>query len=127
MLFALTLLGFLVLVAAICVIVPRVSPEAFEAQRDIYRESHQTLGCRITHMVGIPMIALSIPMLVVGWQWTLGLFVVGWILQFLGHFAFEGNKPVLASGGRSRFTIVYAVIFVVEEWRNFLTGRSLND
>lgn len=126
MMFALTLIGFLVLVAAICFIVPRVSPAAFAEQRDIYQKNHQTLGCRITHMIGIPMIALSIPALAAGWQWTVALFVAGWIFQLLGHFAFEGNKPVLTSSGRSRFTIVYAVIFVVEEWRNLLTGKPLS-
>ncbi len=125
MLFALTITGFLIFCAIVCAVVPRISPEGFSNQREIYRQNHQTLGCRITHMFGIPMIALSIPVLPFAWQWALGLFVVGWILQFLGHFVFEGNKPVLGSKSGSRFTIVYAVIFVAEEWRNLLTGRSL--
>lgn len=127
MLFALTILGYLILCAIICAVVPRVSPEGFAKQREIYRANHQTMGCRITHMFGIPMIALSLPVLLFAWQWGLALFVVGWILQFLGHFAFEGNKPVLGSKAGSRFTIVYAVIFVAEEWRNLLTGRSLRE
>jgi len=126
MLFALTLVGFVVVCAAVCLIVPRVSPTAFEQQRERYRTNHQSLGCRVTHMFGIPMLALSIPMLIVSWQWTLGLFVAGSILQLLGHFVFEGNKPVLASEGRSRFTIVYAVIFVAEEWRDLLTRGTLS-
>jgi uncharacterized membrane protein YGL010W len=26
------------------------------------------------------------------WRWALGLFIIGWILQFVGH-AVEGNRP----------------------------------
>ncbi len=125
--FALTVLGYVILCAVICAVVPRVAPKGFAEQREIYQHNHKTLGCRIAHMFGIPMIALSIPVLIFAWQWALGLFVVGWILQFLGHFVFEGNRPVLGSKGGSRFTIVYAVIFVAEEWRNLLTGRSTKE
>jgi uncharacterized membrane protein YGL010W len=44
------------------------------------------------------MIVLSILMVpfcffVTGlWMWALGLFVFGWILQFIGHY-FEGKPP----------------------------------
>lgn len=63
-----------------------------------YATSHQNGINKLTHLVGIPMIAVSVPMLVatpfVGglWPWSLGMFVIGWVLQFIGH-AFEGKPP----------------------------------
>jgi len=63
-----------------------------------YAESHQHPVNRLCHTLGIPLIALSIPLFVVaffvpGW-WLLPavLFVVGWIFQFVGH-AVEGKPP----------------------------------
>ncbi len=58
-----------------------------------YNESHRHFGTRLTHMVGIPMIVASIPTL--WWNPLLGggLFVGGWILQFIGHYVFEHNDP----------------------------------
>ncbi|MGE3888581.1 MAG: Mpo1-like protein, partial [Vicinamibacterales bacterium] len=47
---------------------------------------------------GIPLIVASIVMAIAGFLWpalwwpALGLFVVGWILQFIGH-ALEGKPP----------------------------------
>lgn len=126
MLFAYTLAGFLALTAVLCTVLPWLSPKVFNEQRQDYINKHQTLGCRVTHMFGVPMLALSFPFLVLGWQWFLGLFVVGSILQLAGHYVFEGNSPVLATGSRNRFTIVYAVIFVVEEWVSLFTGKSFH-
>jgi uncharacterized membrane protein YGL010W len=63
-----------------------------------YSESHQTKANQFTHTFGIPMIAISIlliiPSIFIGglWQISLGLFVIGWILQFIGHY-FEGKPP----------------------------------
>jgi len=125
MLFTCTLIGFTALSAVLCLALPRLSPASFAEQKQEYKRNHTTLGCRITHMFGIPMIFLSLPMITLGWQWFAGFFVGGWILQLLGHFVFEGNMPVLVSRPKNRFTIVYAVIFVVEEWIALFTGRLL--
>lgn len=38
------------------------------------------------------MIVISLPLFVFNWRVALVLFIVGWILQFIGHFI-EGNKP----------------------------------
>ena len=63
-----------------------------------YSQSHQHPFNRFCHTVGIPMIALSIILLLASividglWPWALGLFVVGWIFQFVGHFV-EGKPP----------------------------------
>ena len=63
-----------------------------------YAESHRHPVNRICHTFGIPMIAVSL-ILAVGafyvgplWIYALALFVVGWVLQFVGHW-FEGKPP----------------------------------
>ena len=68
---------------------------------------------QLTHKFGIPMIVLSlllvIPSFFVGglWRIALGLFVVGWILQFIGHY-FEGKPP--------EFMKDYRFLFVGTRW-----------
>ena len=63
-----------------------------------YSHSHQHPVNRFCHTIGIPLIAVSLPLFVVAavlhrwWTVPLALFVVGWGFQFLGH-AFEGKPP----------------------------------
>ncbi|HEY0003715.1 MAG TPA: DUF962 domain-containing protein [Pyrinomonadaceae bacterium] len=57
-----------------------------------YKAKHRHPLNRLTHSVGIPMIVVSLPLFFFSWRWALLLFVVGWILQFVGH-AIEGNQP----------------------------------
>jgi uncharacterized membrane protein YGL010W len=63
-----------------------------------YAGSHQHPVNRLCHTIGIPMIAISLLLaipafFVVGlWKIGLGLFVVGWVFQFIGH-AFERKEP----------------------------------
>ena len=63
-----------------------------------YGHSHTHPINRFCHTLGIPLIALSVPLFVVAiffkgfWPVPLAMFVVGWILQFVGH-AFEGKPP----------------------------------
>src|SRR5688500_8169121 len=63
-----------------------------------YAGSHQHPVNRLCHTIGIPLIALSLPLFLVAvfvdglWPVPLGMFVVGWAFQFLGH-AFEGMPP----------------------------------
>ena len=63
-----------------------------------YSKSHQHPVNQITHKIGIPMIALSLPLFLPAlfisgfWIVPTSLFVVGWIFQFIGH-AFEGKPP----------------------------------
>jgi uncharacterized membrane protein YGL010W len=80
---------------------------------DEYSNSHQNKINKLTHQFGIPMIALSIlliiPSIFIGglWKLTLGLFVIGWILQFIGHY-FEGKPP--------EFFKDYRFLFVGLRW-----------
>lgn len=57
-----------------------------------YKQSHQNKINRALHTVGIPMIVVSLPLFFWEWKWALGIFIVGWILQFAGHI-FEGKPP----------------------------------
>ena len=83
---------------------------------EYYRSQHQTTGCRITHLFGIPMIVFSIPLSVFNWQAALVLFIAGWILQFIGHYIFEKNSPVLISRERNFETFVAALIYAGDHW-----------
>jgi uncharacterized membrane protein YGL010W len=68
-----------------------------------YSQSHQHPVNRACHSIGIPMIAISIVLAIVGafvsapvstriWIVAAALFVIGWIFQFVGH-AFEHKPP----------------------------------
>jgi len=57
-----------------------------------YNWKHQHPLNKLTHNIGIPMIVISLPLFFFNWRWALAMFVVGWILQFVGHFI-EGNQP----------------------------------
>ena len=70
-----------------------------------YSLSHQHPFNRFCHTIGIPLIAVSIPLFAVAvavtgfWPVPTALFVVGWVLQFLGH-AVEGKPPEFFSDWR---------------------------
>jgi uncharacterized membrane protein YGL010W len=63
-----------------------------------YSQSHQNRWNQLTHAFGIPMIVVSLVLAVLSlalpalWPWALALFVLGWVLQFIGH-AIEGKPP----------------------------------
>jgi uncharacterized membrane protein YGL010W len=63
-----------------------------------YSQSHQHPVNRLCHTLGIPLIALSIPLGVAAlfvrglWPVPLTMFTLGWAFQFLGH-AVEGKPP----------------------------------
>ena len=70
-----------------------------------YSRSHQNPVNRFCHTIGIPLIALSLPLFVVLpvrpglWPVPVAMFVVGWILQFVGHWV-EGKPPEFFSDWR---------------------------
>lgn len=63
-----------------------------------YAHSHQHPVNRFCHTLGIPLIVLSLALFAAAiiwhalWPWALGLFLLGWLFQFVGH-AFEGKPP----------------------------------
>ncbi len=59
---------------------------------EVYREKHKHPINRFLHNFGIPMIVISLVVVFFNWRWGVGLFVIGWVFQIVGHL-FEGNKP----------------------------------
>lgn len=63
-----------------------------------YSSSHQHPVNRLCHTYGIPTIVISVIVFVAGfflhrlWHLAAALFIIGWVLQFIGH-AFEGKPP----------------------------------
>ena len=56
-----------------------------------WRERHQHPLNFGIHLVGIPLTLVGLVLLfVVEWYWGVGLFVLGYLLQFIGH-GIEGN------------------------------------
>lgn len=64
---------------------------------DAYEAAHRHPLNKLTHVVGIPLIVASLPLLFLQPLWGASLFVGGWILQFIGHH-FEGNSPKFFQG-----------------------------
>lgn len=73
-----------------------------------YSSSHQNRFNSACHTLGIPIILLSIAVFIGAifvhrlWMVGVGLFVAGWIFQFVGH-AFEGKPPEFFSDWRFLF------------------------
>lgn len=59
---------------------------------ETYKRDHTHPVNRATHLVGIPTIIASLPLIVLFPPIGISLFVFGWVLQFIGH-AFEGKAP----------------------------------
>jgi uncharacterized membrane protein YGL010W len=63
-----------------------------------YSRSHQHPVNRFCHTIGIPLIAVSLPLFLLAfflpryWYIPTAIFLVGWVLQFVGHW-FEGKPP----------------------------------
>ncbi len=75
-----------------------------------YASSHQHPVNRMCHTFGIPMIVASLVLGVSAffipmpnfWMVPVGLFLFGWILQFIGHY-FEGKPPEFFTDWRFLF------------------------
>ena len=75
-----------------------------------YASSHQHPVNRLCHSFGIPLIVVSLVLGVAAffvpianfWMLPVALFVIGWVLQFIGH-AFEGKPPEFFSDWRFLF------------------------
>ena len=72
---------------------------AFQSYMEKYRQDHQHPVNRALHSVGIPMIVASLGLMPFNPLLGAGMFVFGWILQFVGH-AFEGKAPSFFSDPR---------------------------
>ena len=90
---------------------------------DQYASEHTKLSTKLTHMVGIPMIVVSIPAVFVNPLVAAGLFAGGWALQFAGHYLFERNSPSFFS---DPVYLLMGPVFVVVEILQLL-GLPLPD
>jgi hypothetical protein len=98
-------------------------PEApFAEKMAYYRTEHTSRGVRNTHLVGLPVIAFAMPLLVTRPVVGVAMFVGGWVLQIFGHVVFEKNLPSTHKGW-----ITYqltGVIDVCETYGEMLARRS---
>jgi uncharacterized membrane protein YGL010W len=78
-----------------------------------YRREHSQLGTKITHMIGIPMILASLPIVPVNPVVGVGLFAGGWALQFVGHYVFEKNDPAFFGDA---WNLYIGAIWAALEW-----------
>jgi len=78
-----------------------------------YRREHSQLGTKLTHMVGIPMILASLPIVPVNPVVGVGMFAGGWALQFIGHYVFEKNDPAFFGDSWNLFI---GAIWAALEW-----------
>jgi hypothetical protein len=85
-----------------------------------YRQQHQTIGCRTTHMIGVPCIVLAVVLSLFGCMVTAAwLLVSGLCLQIIGHRVFEKNNPSILNDPMS---IVWGLLFCAQEWIAFIGG-----
>jgi hypothetical protein len=95
---------------------------SFEEKMAYYRSQHTTVGVRATHLVGIPAVVASMPLMVARPRVGVPLFLAGWTLQVIGHKVFEKNSPALSKGF---FTYQFCgLAFWCEEMADLIAGRS---
>jgi uncharacterized membrane protein YGL010W len=84
-----------------------------------YALEHTKRGTKLTHMVGIPLVALSVPVAIMDWRAAIAMFVVGWIFQLVGH-RIEGNRPAFLS---DPLYLLVGVAWVCREFGEMLGAR----
>lgn len=84
-----------------------------------YSEEHTHPMTRLTHMIGIPMIVASLPLIPAAPPLGIGLFAGGWALQLIGHAVFEKNKPAFAS---DPYYLLIGPVWVAAEAFEMVTG-----
>ncbi len=87
-----------------------------------YHDDHQNPINRLTHLVGIPLIVASLPVMARRPARGLAMFGAGWALQFAGHF-FEGKAPSFVA--RDWRYLAIGPVWIANEWAELLTGRRL--
>jgi uncharacterized membrane protein YGL010W len=86
-----------------------------------YHEDHQHPINKACHLIGIPMIVASLPIIPVAPPVGLGMFSVGWGFQFVGHL-FEGKKP---SFTRDLRYLAIGPVWITVEWIELVTGKRV--
>jgi hypothetical protein len=94
----------------------------FSAKMAFYRTQHTSRGVRRMHMIGVPVIAVAMPLLFAKPRAGVPMFLGGWIFQIAGHRVFEHNMPSTHSGWIT-YQLTW-VIHVCEEYGELLARRS---
>lgn len=95
----------------------------FAEKMAYYRSQHTSRGIRLSHFVGIPGAACSLPLLLGRPRIGVPLFLGSWVVQVAGHRIFEKNNPALPKG-----FLTYqlcGLAFWCEELADVLAGRGL--
>ncbi|MFO0679106.1 MAG: DUF962 domain-containing protein [Polyangiaceae bacterium] len=95
-------------------------PRTFDDYLRSYRDDHQHPVNRLCHMIGVPMIVASLPLIPTVPPVGVSLFGVGWGFQFVGH-AFEGKKPSFA---RDLRYLAIGPVWAAIEWTELVTGKK---
>ncbi len=86
-----------------------------------YDHEHTSVGNRVMHGIGIPLIFIGIILLVLThWKAGLAFFVAGWLLLLIGH-RIEGNKPAFFQGA---IYFLVGPLWVGREIKGYLLGRG---
>jgi hypothetical protein len=75
-------------------------------------------------MVGVPLLALGILLMPKNRALSGKCFLAGTLLQLIGHYVFEHNKPVLMEY-QSLGLLKSAVLFVTHQWKRVATGKHI--
>jgi len=95
------------------------------AEEREYAIAHQSLGCRLHHMVGIPMLIASLPIMLLSPLAGQIFFVGGLVHQIAGHLIYEGNFPAIINSGNPLKTMWVAIKFVYRDWKRLITTGML--
>jgi uncharacterized membrane protein YGL010W len=96
---------------------------SFADKMAYYRSQHTTKGVRATHLVGIPGVAFSMPVIAARPRVGVPMFLASWALQVAGHMIYEKNSPALSKGF---FTYQFCgLAFWCEEMVDLVSGRGL--
>ncbi|PZW43435.1 Mpo1-like protein [Pseudomonas sp. URMO17WK12:I2] len=84
-----------------------------------YLEEHRNPTCRRLHYAGslLVLVVLGYALFSGQWLWLLALPVIGYGFAWIGHFAFERNRPA---------TFQYPLYSLMGDWvmfKDMLTGR----
>jgi len=76
-----------------------------------YRQDHTHPVNHFLHLgMGWPMCAAAVLLLPFHPLWSVGLVLGGYVLMFVGHFLFEGNKPTILEHPSTPFVMAWAVV-----------------
>lgn len=91
-----------------------------------YRTRHRTPGCKITHMVGIPLLVAAPFVFAIDKRNGVLCGITGFLCQLFGHFFFEKNVPTIVET-RDPMIIPAAIVFTAQEWRDVIQGNWIAD